>query len=187
MNNLSKWFLLTFVVGLLQVQSSFAQFGVGIGLNTGIPMGDLSDNSNFGFGGYLEPKYLINDNFSAGVTWAGYIFSGADLDLTGASLSATSIVPITAFGEYTFSGSKVTPYVGLGVGPYFIGGGDVEFDFGGPIAGELGIESRTEFGFAPRVGVYIGKFNVGASYNIVKDASFLAFKMGFDIGARRNY
>ena len=186
MNNLNKYFLLTLIVGLIQVQSSFAQFGVGLGASAGIPMGDFGDLAEFGAGFHVEPKYLINGKIATGVSFGGLFFGGADVTELGGGLNATTVVPITAFGEYMFSDSKVTPYVGLAVGPYFISGGEIEIDFGGLGSLEADL-NRTEFGFAPRAGVYIGKFNLGAAYHIVNQGSFLSFKLGVDIGAHRNY
>ena len=196
MNNLKKTLFLCSFIFMLQTQLSFAQFGVGIGLVGGLPVGDFGDAADFGFGGYLEPKYLINDNIAVGVYTGGMVFAGSDLtDLSGlgglgglatAELSAFTVVPLTVFGDYMFVNSKVTPYAGLAVGPYFISGGEVSTSVLGQ-SFDLPVESSTEFGFAPRVGVLIGKFNLGAAYHIVSDANFITFRLGFDIGARRDY
>ena len=172
---------------LLQTQVSFAQFGVGLGLTAGIPSGDFGDIADFGVGGYLEPKYLVNNNIAVGVNFTVMGFAGGDLSdaLTGGTpteLSAFVFVPVTAFADYMFLNQKVTPYAGLGLGPYFISGGETNV---GNLSFDLG--SSTEFGFAPRVGVLIGKFNMGGAYHIVNGANFISFRLGFDIGARRDY
>ncbi len=197
MNNSRKYTFLTLIFLVCQIQYSQAQFGFGIGLVGGLPTGDFADIADFGGGLYLEPKYLINDRIAVGLNIRTLGFAGGELEAVAAGtvtidseLSAFYVVPLTVFGDYFFVDSKVSPYVGLSFGPYFIGGGDLETEVQNGLqtgSAEFDFDPQTEFGFAPRVGVYIGKFNIGLSYNIADNFNFFDFRLGFDIGAKRNY
>ena len=151
-----------------------AQFHIELGPNFNLPQGDFADSYDLGIGFYIEPKYAFNENIDLGLYVGSNGFAGADL--AGASVSARAIVPVLATGTYRISTSKVTPYAGLGLGMYFAQA--VEID-----GVEIG-DAESEFGFAPRAGVYIGRMNLGVAYNIVKDSNYLQFNLGVRILSR---
>ena len=179
---MKKLLLTTAFVGLL-CYSSFAQFHVELGLNFNSPSGDFGDVYDLGIGAYLEPKYALNENIDLGLYIGANAFAGADLDLGGvgtASVSGTSVTPILATGTYRFMESNVTPYAGLGLGLYSADIASVSVG-----ANNAAVEeSTTEFGFAPRVGIYLGRLNLGIAYNIAGDIEFLQFNLGVRIGER---
>lgn len=158
-----------------------AQFHVELGLNFNSPQGDFADSYKLGVGFYLEPKYALNENLDLGLFIGSNGFAGGDVVSGGqtGSAAATAIVPVLATGTYRFSGSKVTPYAGIGAGMYFARAAEVTV---GTVT-QTG-EGESKFGFAPRAGVYVGRLNLGAAYNIVSDANFIQFNLGFRILSR---
>jgi len=160
-----------------------AQFHVETGINFNNPTGDFGEAYDLGIGAYLEPKYAINENIDLGLLIGRNGFAGASV--AGQSVSATGLLSILPTGTYRFSENKVTPYAGLGLGFYIFDAVDISFT--DPFTGQretISGESETEFGFAPRAGVYIGRLNLGAAYNIVKDANFIQFNLGVRILSR---
>ena len=172
-----KKVLLSAVVALACFTAS-AQFHVELGLNFNSPSGDFGDSYDLGVGAYIEPKYALTENIDLGLLIGSNGFAGADID-TGAgtgSVDATGILTILPTGTYRFTSNKVTPYAGLGLGMYFVRAIEVD-------GVEIG-ESESEFGFAPRAGVYIGRMNLGLAYNLAGDVEFLQFNLGVRILGR---
>jgi len=175
-----KKVLLTICAIAIFAISANAQFHVELGLNFNSPTGDFGDFYELGVGGYLEPKYAFNENIDLGLYVGVNGFAGADVD-TGfgtASVDATSVTPILATGTYRFLTNKVTPYAGLGLGVYLTESVGVDS------SGGTTDETVSEFGFAPRAGVYIGRMNLGLVYNSAGDISFLQFNLGVRILGR---
>lgn len=154
-----------------------AQFHFELGPNFNLPQGDFADAYDLGIGFYFEPKYALNDNIDLGLTVGFNAFAGADF--AGASYGATSALAILPNATYRFSTNKVTPYAGLGLGLYNFKGAEVTI---GTVTAEG--ESESKFGFAPRAGVYVGRLNLGAAYNIVSDANYLQINLGVRILSR---
>ena len=172
-----KKFLLLAVLAVASYTAS-AQFHLELGLNFNSPSGDFADTYDLGIGFYAEPKYAFSENIDLGLYLGSNGFAGADLD-GGGSVGATSVVPVLATGTYRFSTNNVTPYAGLGLGLYFAQGAEVTFG-GTTVEGE----SETEFGFAPRAGVYLGRLNLGVAYNLAGDIQYLQFNLGVRILSR---
>lgn len=173
--------ILLLSAAIMVCMTSFGQFRVGLGLIGGLPSGDFGDVADFGIGGYIEPKISFSD-IEVGLHLGGMAFAGADISGTSGSVSGTTIVPITANGYYFFDLPGVKPYVGAGLGPYFV-------DFGSVDTGVTGVPdidggSSTEFGFSPRAGLNLGGFDIGVAYHIVSDLNYFGFNLGFHIGKR---
>lgn len=163
--------------------SANAQFHIELGLNFNSPQGDFADAYDLGVGGYIEPKYAMNENIDLGLYIGQNVFAGGEIAGTNSSLDAQTLTPILATGTYRFSTNKVTPYAGLGVGMYFAKAIDTEITVGG-VTTTLEGESNSEFGLAPRAGVYVGRLNLGAVYNVVKDSNFIQINLGVRILSR---
>lgn len=165
----------------LFVSTASAQFHIELGPNFNLPQGDFADSYDLGIGFYIEPKYALNENIDLGLLIGSNGFAGGDIN-TGAGtaeVDATSIIAILPTGTYRFSTNNVTPYAGLGLGMYLAEAFTVDTN------GDLQSDGREgEFGFAPRAGVYIGRMNIGAAYNIVKDANYIQFNLGVRILSR---
>ena len=177
---MKKLFLTTLMVGVFALCAN-AQFHVELGLNFNSPQGDFGDSYDLGVGFYAEPKYALNENIDLGLLIGRNGFAGADV--AGQSLEAIGMTTILPTGTYRFSDGNVTPYVGVGLGMYIIDAVDLSVTVGG-ITTTVEGESSSEFGFAPRAGVYIGRMNLGAAYNIVSDANFIQFNLGVRILSR---
>lgn len=176
---MKKSVIILFVLVLIASVSSYGQFRVGLGLMVGLPAGDFGDAVDLGIGGYLEPKYALNEKLDVGLFLGTSIFGGTSV--SGSSFSATKITSVLATGDFKVSASKVTPYVGAGLGLYFQDFGSIGVS-GQP---DIDIGSETKFGFAPRAGVMLGRLNLGLTYNIVSDTNHMAINVGFEIGSKR--
>lgn len=176
-----KKVLLCISAVLLFAITASAQFHIELGPNFNLPQGDFADSYDLGIGFYLEPKYAINENIDVGLYIGSNGFAGGDIVQGGVSGSAaaTAIVPVLATGTYRFSSNSVTPYAGLGLGMYFAKAAEVTV---GTVTASG--ESESNFGFAPRAGVYIGRLNLGAAYNIVSDANYIQINLGVRILSR---
>ena len=172
-----KKLLLTAALVAVFAVSANAQFHVELGLNFNSPQGDFGDTYDLGIGAYIEPKYAMTENIDLGLLIGTNGFAGADVD--GGSVDGLAAVTVLPTGTYRFSANNITPYAGLGLGMYFFEGASV--DIGGVSVEEDG---ETEFGFAPRAGVYVGRLNLGVAYNVVSDANFLQFNLGVRILSR---
>jgi len=180
-----KKLLLSISLVLAIVLTSHAQFHIELGVNFNSPQGDFGDAYDLGVGGYIEPKYAINENIDLGLLIGRNGFAGADIAGTNSSLEATGLLCILPTATYRFTSNGITPYAGLGLGIYSFDA--IDFTVTDPNTGVSVTaegESNTEFGFAPRAGVYLGRLNLGVAYNIVKDANFLQFNLGVRILSR---
>ena len=157
--------------------SANAQFHIELGMNGNSPQGDFEESYDLGIGFYFEPKYAISEKFDLGLLIGRNGFVGADFD--GGGFGGLGILTILPTGTYRFTENNVTPYVGAGLGMYFIEGAEIT-------TGNTTVEgdSESKFGFAPRAGVYIGRLNLGAAYNVVKDVNFIQFNLGIRILSR---
>jgi len=176
-----KKVILSFCAVALFAYTASAQFHLELGLNFDSPSGDFKDSYDLGFGGYLEPRYAINENIDVGLHIGAIGFAGGDFSgAANADVSAAAVTPVLATGHYRFTTNKVAPYAGLGLGLYFVKTGEVTAN--NQVLAES--ETESEFGFAPRVGVFIGRMNLGIAYNTAGDLDFLQFNLGVRILSR---
>ncbi len=135
----------------------------------------------FGFNFSVEPKYNITDHLAAGlkIEAAGFVFASSDGDEGGVLLMRS----YSLTGEYLLGTKKVRPYFGMAVGLYQPLG--YSYDEDDEIY-KTHLDSK--IGFAPRVGIHLGHFRLGAEFNIVKDNNLdvnyghLSIKAGATIG-----
>ena len=173
----------------IQIQLTFAQFGVGYGFSGALLTGDTPKRP-IGIGYYLEPKYVINEKLSVGLTGSLMFFQGVDVDYISTGIGFFSLsndvelnklmFQIGAFGDYIFKNNRVSPFVGLGVSYYRV----IEDT---PMEAFEEIQIFSRVGIAPRVGVFLGKFNIAGILHLIKDGSYASLRLGVDIGARRKY
>ncbi len=165
--------------------SASAQFNVEIGISGQLPQGDFGDVYDLGVGFSLEPRITISDKLDAGLYLGSLAFAGGDLDAASGGGSATSeidaaaIVPVLATGTYRIIDAKVTPYVGAGVGMYFSRTASAD-----AFSTTADDETNSDFGFAARGGLFLGRMNLGVTYHSAGDISFLQFGLGVRIGPR---
>lgn len=170
-----------FIIAIISIitYSANAQFHIETGVNFNLPINDLSENYEFGAGLYLEPKYAVSDKMDVGLYIGANGFAGKEVGTTSGEVDATIAIPILATATYRFLKNKITPYAGIGLGVF--SGKILNFSesaLGGSSQTE---ENISEFGFAPRAGVYIGRMNLGVIYNSSESIEFFQFNLGVRI------
>lgn len=153
------------------VSQADAQFKLGADIGAGIPIGNLSDFTETGFGFKLKGRYFVSDNLGLGLDIGQHSFDYQNIDAT------YRLVPVTLNVDYYFSGGPLRPMIGAGLGVYFEsvksdnisvdGDNEVGLNLGGGLAYEVG--SNVDLTLE-------GKFN------LIEDATFFALTFGILIG-----
>jgi outer membrane protein X len=153
----------------------FVPFRVDGGMGYGSP---FNESLNGGVLFYLEPKYEIVPQISAGLRWEGALFAGVGDNV---SVKLTSSYMLT--GDYYFTNNKFRPFAGLGLGAYKIAGAEVE------VANVTtpDVDATTNFGFLLRAGFDISHFRLALAYNYGGKTGnetfhFFSATIGFYIG-----
>jgi outer membrane protein X len=159
-------------------------FKVDFGITCDIP---VSDDASFGGGAYIEPRYNVNDKLTIGLRLEGvYLSSGnVTVDFTSVDIKSTSVMVIHITGDYYFSTEKVRPFIGVGLGMYKKTIRSVSVSASQGV--DIGPKAKTNFGFAPRFGLNIGRTRLAAIYNYTGSdiTDFLGIQVGFEIGGGR--
>ncbi len=92
--------------------SAKAQMNIGATVGITLPMGDLGDAYNTGFGFNAIGKYNLSDNMAIGAS-VGYSSFGTDFD--GFSFG---VIPVTGLFEFSFGSGAFKPYIGADLGLY---------------------------------------------------------------------
>ncbi|MDN3655775.1 outer membrane beta-barrel protein [Ferruginibacter paludis] len=172
-----KKVMLSAVILTLSVLTASAQkesaetnsFKFSVGVEGGLPTGDLKTTSSFGIGGSIQGDYKATESFALTLN-AGYLsFSGKTVSLLGESIKYPSIniIPVLAGGKYYFTESV---YGSAQVGVSFVS-----------MTGE---SSSSAFTYAPGIGYYVSpNFDLLLKYQAAsKNGSTLSF-----IGLRAAY
>lgn len=130
---LCTWMLLS--IGSVSVT---AQVNISATLGLQLPMGDLGDGLNVGFGLNTAVKYPIKDNMIVGLNLGLNRFGGS-YDSRGL------FIPVTALFEYHVQVDDAFPYIGMDMGLYHY---SYKFRWGGTNYSG----SEAYFGFAPNLG-----------------------------------
>ncbi len=133
-----------------------------VGLEAGLPMGDLKTSNNFGIGGSLQAEYKAAENIGLTLS-AGYLsFSGKTFTFDGTSVKgpAIGIIPILVGGKYYFTESV---YGGVQLGMSFLSA--------------TGVPSSSAFTYAPGIGYNVSpNFDLQLKYQAAsKNGSTLSF------------
>lgn len=154
-----------------------------------------------GFGGVVEPKFLLTDNIALGLQFQGAFSFGANVGVDQAQINVGAVSATLAKGEYLFThNGNVRPFVGLGLGFYDIVNQSV--GSGSSSATVVQKAART-FGIEPQLGVDLGAVRLAVSYNAMLGTAvevdetvngmastrnlsenYLMFELGFRIGGR---
>lgn len=139
-------------------QDKVGSIGFGLGGASVAEVGhDLG--AGFGFNGYLNCLFNINDHISTGIELNGnsaFILGGGT---SGLKIETTAINGILAKGKYVFSNNRSAPFIGIMAGIYNIKPGGVE----API--DLEFDKKTTFGFAPEFGGHFNSFQLSTSFH----------------------
>ena len=166
------------LVGIFMMLFGVSSFGQGGGIwnfdwNMGFPLGDMSELSNQpSFRGFsIEGRGFVTDNITVGGIAAWNVFYEnfgwtADIDesshrtIWGYKRRTVNIMPLMITGHYYFSQGNIQPYIGAGLGTYFIESRD--------LMGLYYIQNKAwHFGLAPEVGAVfmLGDGDTGINVN----------------------
>jgi len=151
-----------FSVTVSAQSSDFRLFELDFGLNLANPTSNqyLSEGNPL----YIEPRFNITNNISAGVRWE-------TVNIENTSLNTESRVRSRQFTVDYYLPGDTRFFVGTGIGRY------VYEDAGGETA------DVSQFGFAPRAGVELGHFRAGVTYNIISGNNLMSPDyVGINIG-----
>ncbi len=188
------------LTGLFAILFSISTFGQGGGVwnfdwNMGFPMGELKDFTDQpSFRGFsIEGQGYVTDNVTIGgfLGWnvfyenLGYVTIdyGNTTKIYGYERRYLNAMPLLATAHYYFTQSGIQPYIGVGVGTYYI----ESRDFMG-VYYEQGKDWH--FGFAPEAGLVLpfgsgnAGMHVGFKYNVAaktKDEQAYSW-LGVNIG-----
>ena len=159
----------------------FKAFKVDVGLGYAIPTtGGGSVKGGFVF--TVEPHYRLTNELALGLRFEGAALGHAIIADQNSSVSISVLNSYCATGEYYLSNKKFRPFVGAGMGIFKSASISSDSYSGGS---SYAIPGATNFGAFPRVGFEAGHFRMSAEYNIVKDNSYLSFKIGAFFGGGR--
>ena len=163
-----------FLTGIFVVLISFSSMAQGGGIwsfnwNMGFPMGTTKDFiGNPSFRGFsIEGRGFVTDQITVGGIGAWSVFY-ENLDWTLQEQNTTktygykrrylNVMPLMVTAHYYFSQGQIQPYIGTGIGPYYIESRD--------FMGMYYVQGKEwHFGVAPEVGVIMpfGSSNAGVN------------------------
>lgn len=137
---------------------------------------------------YLEPKYHINDNLSAGLRLGGALTAKYTLNDAGDEVGEASVAAVASYlitGDYYFqkeAGAKFRPFAGIGLG-FASAAGATATDL------EETSEAQTKNGFSgmARVGFDVSHFRFNLEYDVNPKTgrisnNYIGVNLGFYIG-----
>lgn len=152
----------------------------------------------------IEPKYSVTPRLDLGVRLeSALMVRGVEFDnnhrTTSGVVSGLSSALLT--GNYMFGpfgDSNFRPFVGAGLGLFYVAaGGTVSFDQG-QTKGELNVADYNTIGGLLRAGIKVGHFVVSIDHNAIpthvyklsgaeftSKSSYTGFRVGFDLGGGR--
>ncbi len=118
MRKLSMVLALVFAVSLAGMPNNVnAQFSISPHASFGLPMSDMSDNSDYAIGGGVNGAYMFKDNVGAVLSVDYFNFHGKEVG--GVELDNFGLIPVLAGIKYCFTGEKFKPYLSFQGGMYF--------------------------------------------------------------------
>jgi hypothetical protein len=120
----------------------------------------------YGGGMSLEPKFAVLDPLVVGAHFGFAVYGGGSIaPASGAvNMSLGVVCPVLAKVEWYFLNSPIRPFLGFGLGMYYLGGESV---------GTAGIDQRvgSYFGLAPQAGIELGFFRLSFTYHAIIGAA----------------
>lgn len=157
--------LITLTAGLAHAQAEHYQ---PIRVDSGVSGTYLGSTGSGGFGGVVEPKFLVTDQIGVGARLEGAVLFGGSIDGGGdVDMNMAAVAAVLAKGEYLFFDGGVRPFVGFGLGFYDIASQGVG---AGSATTQVSQKAGRYFGVAPEIGVDLGRVRLAATYNAILGA-----------------
>ncbi|WP_027125220.1 hypothetical protein [Gelidibacter mesophilus] len=143
-----------------------------VGVNAGLPVGDMDDASTFSLGLDLKAQYLVTPNFGIGLaTGYSHMFGKSDVDhiIGNHVVDDFGIIPAAAFARYYFKPKGL--FVGVDFGYGFLTNVD-DNDGGLYVNPQIGYHNRDWNFFAYYQNTFadndvdIQVLGIGATYNL---------------------
>ena len=167
----------------------------------GFGYANVLDQKTHGGSISVEPKLNILDNLAVGARVEAMIGGGGDVGGETTEVKQHVAVATLLKADYFLTRAAVRPWVGFGVGRYGIAAqGTKTSDDGASVNQNAG----AYFGVAPQIGLEMGGFRIGATYNKIIGAQvevkqevggetrkktyshdYVSIELGFRIGGRR--
>ena len=178
--------ILLLVSSIMAIQAQeFKPFKVDVGMNLTAALGNTSGS---GIGGYLEPRFSSNDHLTFGLRLESAGFSSGNISINSqeVDISSANVRKMAFITEYFFNTAQVRPFIGFGLGVYQRQSYDVNISLTSVNVGDLN-RSRTNFGFAPRVGINAGHLRLSGMMNFTGNeiANYFSLNIGFEFGGGR--
>lgn len=131
----------------------------------GFGAASVLDQEAYGGAVSVEPKVNLLDNVSVGARVEAMIGGGGNLGTgedDGVSVKQNVAVATLAKGDFFLTRSAVRPWIGLGIGRYAIISQGTSTS-----SSDASVEQNAGayFGVAPQLGLEMGGFRIGATYN----------------------
>lgn len=150
-------------------EKSYKKVRLGMGLETGLPVGDLSTAYTFGAGGSFRLAVALSEK--AAVTATAGAMAFIPKSISGVDLKAQLNVPIKAGLKYMLSGKIYT----LGEA-----GATIARIYYPTSSGQLQSVSSTEFTYAANIGAQLGRFDASLRYEGYSSAGFIGLRLGIN-------
>lgn len=150
-----KTTILTVAVAILSLTSAFSQQGnFTIGVNGGIPVGDIEEFTTFNLGADVAYRFAISEQFEIGglAAYSHFFGDSGEDDFGSWEVDDVQFLPVAASGRFIASS--------------FFAGADVGY--------AIGINEGNEgaFYYRPHLGYNFGNFGVLASYSGISRDNF---------------
>jgi outer membrane protein W len=137
---------------------------------------------------YLEPKFHITDNFSAGLRLGGALTAKFALNSTGDEIGEASIAVVSSYlatGDYYFqkeAGAKFRPFAGIGLGFASAAGASST-----EVTETSEAQTKNGFSGMARVGFDVSHFRFNLEYDVNPKTgrisnNYFGVNLGFYIG-----
>lgn len=150
-------------------EKPYKRVRLGIGLETGLPVGNLGNAYTFGAGGSFRLAVALNEKFAATATAGAMAF--IPKSISGVDLKAQLNVPIKGGLKYMLSKKIYT----LGEA-----GATIARIYYPTPSGQLQSVSSTGFTYAANIGTQLGKFDASLRYEGYTGAGFIGLRLGLN-------
>lgn len=187
---MKRIFFTAVLIITISICASAQNWSVGVGAGGGLPIGDFSNLSSFGFGGTVWGAYSVDQNIVL-MARSGYLaFSGKDITGFGSTIKTSyGAIPILVGGRYYFMPEGDTRVYGAAeLGLYALNAtAKTTITSGGSSTTVEASSSETKFSLVPTLGAKFkagDKMNVDvyANYTYVSTAGTALTWIGFGVG-----